>query len=1759
MSSSTLLSSAQIDAIGLSHALQERLVEFHMDRHWVRDATLGQSLRALWRALPQNGGLLSHLWVEAAPPAKSSGVGVGQLVSQGFFPNALADHLDTPRGKDKVQVMPRSRKLYSHQRDAVLEARERGKNGARPGLVITAPTGAGKTESFLLPLLSDLWTPDATRTPGNGVKAILLYPMNALVNDQVERLENWLCGQETFSFFHLTSETPEDKKRADRIGAPPSAPHRRRTRQEARAQVPDILVTNYSMLEYMLCRPQDAPFFGSNLRALVLDEAHLYAGTLAAEITLLLRRLLLRCGVTPNEILHLATSATIGGTRDDLRDFAAQIWGKDRELVKVIAGQHAPQSYPAPRPTRVSPTPEAINRAAWPQSPTICLDSRSGEAQIATDPGAAKQWRELLPLLVDAAALDAKEDQPAHLLYALEYSPILQKLGRILRNEERLDLPSLCEKLWDAPSTPENCRATTTLLQMGAAARKDLGQHPLLPHRVHLLARAASGIGVCLNANCSGPQTPNFGVLCADGGDKCPHCQSVLISLVRCTNCGDAWLGGLRQVGTGALHRLPAPARKGENEKEKPDYFVRDDSSALRFDPQTGQLGVRGTPVVSIEACPCCGENEKESVDRFNGHQSLVQSILVETTLAQLPPFPSVSQEWLPANGRRLLAFSDSRGEAARLGPRLTKQHERQVVRAALARLLHQNAGGNELIEELERDLAQIHAYLSSSTRPEALKHRDRRRLEELQVELQQLKVGGSLSDWAEKLEKSPLIKQLIDFSSAQKHTVSGESSYGQRDWEHNANEIAKRILLHIGAQLAARGSDDYSLETLGLAEVTYPGLSELALPSGIAGVLNAPQRETLEKLWPDCLAALLDTLRAEGFLTLGSAADDEEFSGGYIPLGRWCSLNDKYGLGVGPFKGAKPRQKRNRFARRLLLQIGADDQTADALYSQLLDEAWHQLKNSGLSCLESSTREVRIGKQTLAVEAIRLQFEGLGLRAPTQLWHCPTTGWAFARSVAGIAPETVPASQTPVQPLEASDAAKLDAHPRLARLRREFLEAPVFSIGLWAEEHSAQLAPSENRRLQELFKIGARNVLSSTTTLELGIDIGGLGAVFMGNVPPGRANYLQRAGRAGRRADGSSLCLTHTKASPFDREVFARFGDYLGRALRVPRVMLGRERVAKRHLAAFLLGEFFQKSGAQGDRTGAMTAYGRMGQFCGAPAPIFWRGNEPKPELGKMCQGLADGFAAFLNDAQGDISLQNAALQLVRGTPLQSALESDPQKWPALLRTLQREFQERITDWRKDFDELLAGWKGLQDDGKSKNHLHIAAALFYQMEAMHETTVIESLADRQFLPRYGFPIGLQKLRVLDVKTNNQGGESRRLKVVEEDKFRLERAGILALREYVPGSKLLAGGKMITSRGLLKHWTGANLNVAIGHKGEATRCVNDHFFYRIGGEVGQCPICQSAAKQSPDSLLLPRFGFTSAAWDPPRVATGDTERIGLTIPESTTFSTNTPTQEWENFAEVFGLHALYQEDGEILVVNSGTFKLGFAICTKCGYASSEEKGGGEKRMLLPKEFVTHSRLDAADEKWRCWNHDEAPVLRYQHLAARETTDALQLDFSGALHGHAANRRLMETLALALKIAGGKLLELDARELGAFATPTRKGFAVFLHDNTPGGAGHVLELAQIGRPWLEAALQTLYVNPKHHENCTSGCLDCLLSSDPLSGGEPMPRRDAYILLKNLLDNQPLEITPPAAQINLVFEQDLPPAEEKKATRRSLRVE
>ena len=506
--------------------------------------------------------------------------------------------------------------------------------------------------------------------------------------------------------------------------------------------------------------------------------------------------------------------------------------------------------------------------------------------------------------------------------------------------------------------------------------------------------------------------------------------------------------------------------------------------------------------------------------------------------------------------------------------------------------------------------------------------------------------------------------------------------------------------------------------------------------------------------------------------------------------------------------------------------------------------------------------------------------------------------------------------------------------------------------------------------------------------------------------------------------------------------------------------------------------------------------------------------------------QGLEGHFLEFLRWVMefAEDRFRPALERLFRDAALAHQLD----EWRAFFDVIIQDFSAAVDGWCEDYDNLYSSWLAIE--GQEARDCAQANMLRYQLATLYDVTVIEALADRQVLPRYGFPIGLLRLRVV------VPDKRRPDRVREEDQYRLERRGLLALREYVPGSQLLVGGKLVTSRGLMKHWTGANLDSSLGLRGSYTRCTNRHLYYEITGSttLGNCPVCGDCPGQQFESLLLPRHGFTSAAWDPPRSST-DVESIGHV--ERATISFSRPGVAGAadllepNFGEIAGLRARYREDGELLVFNRGEEDCGFAICVKCGYAESERRPGTGRRARgqidLPASFLNHPPLSASKPDHRCWAPREAVnPLRFQTLAASETTDVLLLDFSECLSVDQDHEALIETLARAFQISGARFLELDTRELGSMvvpAGPSEQALGVVLYDNVPGGAGHVRELLGLGRSWLRGTLDTLRVDREHHARCETACLDCLLTFDAqevMSRGL-LRRRLAYETLSRLI--------------------------------------
>lgn len=1709
---------SQLNTIALRDALIGRITDFALDDHFVRDETLSQALREIWSGRPETGGLGSDLWVEGAFPSTLANETMQELIQRSLVDPDLGEQLH------ETGVFPYSRKPYQHQLESFEAASSKEyPNGRRPGIVVTAGTGAGKTESFLIPMLNELWSNPAE--PGQGVSALILYPMNALVNDQVGRLDNWLSGQSRVSAFHFTSETPEDAKVADNRNVAPATPSRFRTRKQARGWEdaqgrnlpdrdgpnPDILVTNYSMLEYMLCRPQDSVFFGSNLRIVVLDEAHIYSGNLAAEITLLLRRVLMRCGRRPEEVLCMATSATIGGGVEELRPFAAKLFSKPEELVKVIAGRPQRTNLKAQEMTLPlsSSLIDALSERPFPNAETLV--SKDGDSKFrAASADEWEHWTGALGALVPepefSAAVRSHSErlEAAPLLAdALLHSGALAAIQGVLWNHgepKRIPLAELSERVFGRRDGAA-LEAVRQILQVGAIARNQAGDLPLVPNRMHYLMRGPEGVMMAF-----GDDTADGMVRIADGRHvfSAGADPSVLavgarhpLTLFRCI--GSGWWGVAGKLVNGVIEPVAQsvilygvdddpnfdPENPTASQPGRARFFSLDevpDCQSIRFDPTTGRYGAMGAVQLwEVKACPLSGiALTSESVGWFSSGARLQLSIVAETALAAMPEYPDDTKAWKPARGRRLLVFSDSRAEAARLGPRLTRQHELHVFRAALIeRLQNVNLTGSEKDLQILRDtIEQLTAQIEIAS--PALQPVLRRRREQAEWELQEMAQGGAVAGWVSVLRDSVIIPELYDAVGGKDHLPGDDRAY--EVWTRNSGEICQSLPSLLGRELARRPAwPSPSLETLGLVEVVYPGISSITVPDEVLGVLPAAVAAMLEANWGDYLSALLDAVRSQGAITLGSPEADRDYQYGNGLLGKLFAQDQGYRRAMIPLLGVHVEgpnaSRRNVFTRQVLEAYGLETARAIEVTRLVIKAAFNSLLEAAqggtLPWLEVVANAPTDGENV--VPALRIRFQQLCLRRPARMFQCPHTDQVWPRSVAGF----YPGGNSPT--LNEISHAELDHDPRIGRRRRELRDWVGFKLGLWAEEHSAQLSPEENARLQNLFREGMRNILSSTTTLELGIDIGGLSAVLLGNLPPGKANYLQRAGRAGRRADGTSAVLGFARPSAYEREVFLDFRRYLDRELRRPTVFLDRAPLVVRHAHAWLLGEFFRGHFLGEAATGAMDVYGRMGRFTGQPLPRQWRGEEAKPAIDDPdpCP-ISQQFLEYLDNLikNAPAGMPETLARLWRGCP---NVDPSPSAWARNVGAIRQSFESAIEDWTHITSELISTWREIPAVPAQAVNRAQANAVFFQLLALHRLSVIEALADSRVLPRYGFPIGLSRLRV---QVSDDGRRTR-----EEDQFRLQRDGMMAMKEYTPGSQLLVGGKIITSQGLLKHWTGAVMqDEAWGLRGRFVKTSGGYFDYSLTSAPPEDPPIQGlGGRIRRGEFLFPRHGFTTAAWDPPRHGS-DFERVGELEVFTLAFANPADCDPPQTgFGGIVGCVATYRDAGELFLLNSGAHERGFAICQKCGFAESES-GVGAGRVNLPSRFEWHAPLNAADQRARCWAFGEAPVWRNHHLAARQTTNLLRLDFGNV--GQPMNREILYTLGQALRLTAAETLELDEREIGMLdPVPdpmTGQYRSVVLYDSLAGGSGHLAELSHperpgIGQEWLTRTFNLLTVD------------------------------------------------------------------------------
>jgi DEAD/DEAH box helicase domain-containing protein len=1576
-----------------------------------------------------DGALLREPVIEGAAPYRTSGRTLADCSGK-LLDRAVIDAVTrTPFAEYRfpVDLQP-----YEHQ----IAAWEHLTATKPQSVLVSSGTGSGKTECFLLPLLDDLARESGGSKRLSGVRALALYPLNALIASQEERLRAWTSPFGGRIRFGLYNGLMPDN--APRLAKP--ALEQVIDRKTLRADPPPLLVTNATMLEYMLVRRVDRPIIEASqgkLRWIILDEAHSYIGSSAAEIALLLRRVLLTFGVTPDNVRFVATSATIGDGQDvtdELRRYLRDLSGADEGRVHVIIGHRE----------------------------KVVLPTAASELPL---PATS---------LVDRDALAA--------------NPVVQKLVRTV--ETGAVEASAAATMLKATGQPLD-KVLTAL-----ATDLDHQRGPLLPLRVHGFLRAVPGVWSCLNPDC--PESPAdwpFGGIADERIDTCPACQSLILEVLGCSDCGETWLDAEDRgdrIGPGTT-----PPTEDEfavlSERESPEALEdtpdTGESAAeydakriviatlplkgtrpFHVDPQTGAMnsqvgeGLLTISVATPDGCRACEAADSRGRVvlrplRF-GAPFLIGNaapVLLEGTPASLPPAAAdMTRHRPPAEGRQLLSFTDSRQGTARFAANLQTNAERGFVRGHIYHAVQGSmaaSGDTAAASKLRAEIAQLepHAALAELV--------GSKRMELAALEARN--IGGI---------RWPVLRDRLAATPEVGFWMT--NLWGDRDPRYkSADALAQYLLLREFARRPRRGN---SVETLGLARLRFDAIENVrTVPSALL------QRGKTLADWQGLLYSMIDMVLRANFATRLHADDAHwlHLSGAVktiMPPGEKPQAKSEQGW---PFAGTPKGLPSNLvliLAKALKLDRfeGGDR----ALINDVLSAAWTAL----VPLLRDSTR---IGDA--------LDFDLARIAPLTEGFACSVSGRVLPETVLGYSPYghrdglataarpcaaiTIPALPQPF-PRDASGVEEirqwLASDPLLAALRESGLwrdvndRAALFSPYLRAAEHSAQQPPWRLRAFENQFKAGQINILNCSTTMEMGVDIGSVTAVMMTNAPPSLANYRQRVGRAGRRKQGFAMALTYTRDTPLDREAFRNPLVYLARTTRAPRVKLDSRPIVQRHVNALLLARWFASAGGE-----ALKA--RVGAFFGTPEGVGAALIDGSP---------IDDCLAWIEAPSTHALLLDEVTALTRNT----VLADD--------RTL---FAEAAQALRHARDAVVIEWQALQTQALEAPP-EAQRALSLQLRRLTGEALLGELGNRSVLPSHGFPTGVvpfvndMKSRQADSATDSTPREGPRRSYPT-------RTIDIAIRDYAPGAEVVIDGLVYRSAGITLNWQ-RPADAADVHEIQSLKT-----FWSCGacgaGDCAvvvpaKCPTCRAAIERQ--RRFIEPAGFT-ADWQD-RVH-AETDQVNFIVPEPEQIVAR--GAPWQSFADPAQGRMRASPEGLVFASSQGPGKAGYEVCLDCGRA------GPAGHNALVDHFPLRPRKGAAG--MRCPGNDKPfTISRALALGAATTTDVAELQ--PAQLGDAGTAWAVIS---ALREALARTLGVEPRELGMAIKPARTDIgqtthSLFLFDRAPGGAGYAGQAVTLYEALLKDARRILDCP---QAGCVRGCASCVLAPDLYAQAELLDRQAA----------------------------------------------
>ncbi len=1494
-------------------------------------------------------------------------------------------------------------------------------------IVVTTGTGSGKTECFMMPLIKDL----ADNFKQNKVEALFLYPLNALMEDQKSRLSEFISNSQKDIKFAVyngnTSEKPE-------LGIElPQMPHELIYRDDIRRTPPNILLTNPTMLEYMLLRPADQLILQMSqgaLKWIVIDETHTFTGAGAAELALLVRRVLQAFGVTVDNVRFATSSATIGDDDENntkLKQFIADISGKKPTDINVIKGK------------RVANGNQEVDKAILPQT-FFLNDNRVDEIQAKLITEDFVKLSDLIPekdtIVEKLEILDTlcEANMPAkvHYFFKVLDCGLNVKLAEITNNNtfelytvERIDNN-------EGPVTPLlelcRCKSCGNFVAIGQIESESQDSY-------RFKRRVRENENIFLNED-------------STEVDDLVDSQST---------------GGIISFGI-----------KPENfdELENPIFQGVVDANIFTItnEENANIIAIKGVN------CPFCNipsndnhtndeDDLKEWFQSFRVSSEFISRIIAPRLLDEMIKHDAVG---LPYQGSQFLSFVDSRQGASRATLKQNLFNETKWVQSRVFHWLTTfERERNNYINEIQSEIIEKEEAL----RRDPNNVRNIRKLEELKDELGYYSEG--YKSWNELLD---YIISEPDFELLCRQFIKDEDINDDGSINIKAKRAYAQVVLF--EEFNRRPKSALIAETLGFVQTCYPKLQSITeVPDAVNQFNNLLAEENKVTLsdWKNFLKIYLDyNVRSNGsfYFIRNDWNNIDIFSSQ-----RFQSKKNPRRPAVAPKFNLRGPQ--NRFVYLLSALAGWDaharTQNSEQI-EQVLGALWNDVTRSGLI---TWGRKLNDGgnwvdeTQNGDFPPYRMNVADMAMKVGLTGAICPVTNRPIDVTFKGYSPyiknaiaykveTTFDWTQSPFPYIKGMNQNNEKVTKEQIETWATENRSELTELGLWTSvsnmicsypqtfiqaEHTAQVNKELAKRHQQDFKDHKINILACSTTMEMGVDLGDLELVVMNSIPPHPANYKQRAGRSGRNDMPKSSALTFCNSDPIGMRIMKDpMRALITRPTAVPMVDLSSPQVVQRHVNAFLFKswigtlslmneriiEFFTtyRFAIDGDDRENTRNVQDAGIQIYADAGIGVENGTRYREFVDYLYNIPDNVKINLHAIIKDTCYEEMTpLQLANNTI--NAIDRVYNELATKFRLIQEEWHDNLTNRQK-------------------------RRLNFKFSSMLSKNLLMYLSTHQFTPNANMPVNIIEF---DTKLeSNDWGRSK------NPSYELQQA----LSQYVPGNTVVLDNSCFIVRGV--EFTNQFINQnTFKQIQQCNSCgktwIDNH---------GQC-LCPPESVKRWDNIngknyleLIEPVGFT-------RDINEDYNRIKNNNVFTYVNAQLIGTDKWydtDHHQRLFEFRTSRgDETSQILLYNLG-IGYGFCVCKQCGKAVIEFKADDADDCLidLPGDFNNETltiggeerkfHYDIRKEKNQVNRHfgkigHDYTLKRNMLLGGSIQTDYCEIRFYDDHRNVMRDSEILHTLGITITNVLAKHIGIERKDISFIVLND----SICIYDTAKGGAGY----------------------------------------------------------------------------------------------------